>query len=275
MDKFDKLDKINIYAVSDSMGETSEQVAKAVIRQFDIANFEIKRIPYVNDTETIDQLIKKASTENSFIVFTIVVEELRNYIVDKAYENNVSAVDVMTPVIVPLIKQLGLAPKREPGLLRKLDEKYFKKVEAIEFAVKYDDGKDTRGILLADIVLIGVSRTSKTPLSMYLAHKNLKVANIPLVPEVSPPGELNLISSKKIIGLIIDNEHLNKIRKERLKTMGLKDTASYANMERIFSELEYSQKIMKKLNCKVIDTTNKAVEETANIILDYIDDNNK
>lgn len=269
------MEKIYIYAVSDSMGETSEQVAKAVIKQFDIADFEIKTVPYVNDTETIDKLITKASKENSFIVFTIVVEELRNYIVEKAFENNVGAVDVMTPVLLPLIKQLGLAPKREPGLLRKLDDKYFKKVEAIEFAVKYDDGKDTRGILLADIVLIGVSRTSKTPLSMYLAHKNLKVANIPLVPEVSPPEELNLISSKKIIGLTLESEHLNKIRKERLKTMGLKDTANYANMERIFTELEYSQKIMKKLNCKVIDTTNKAVEETANIILNHIDDNNK
>ena len=269
------MEKIYIYAVSDSMGETSEQVAKAVIKQFDVADFEIKRVPYVNDTETIDKLIERASKENSFIVFTIVVEELRNYIVEKAFEKNVGAVDVMTPVILPLIKQIGLAPKREPGLLRKLDEKYFKKVEAIEFAVKYDDGKDTRGILLADVVLIGVSRTSKTPLSMYLAHKNLKVANIPLVPEVSIPEELNMISSKKIIGLTLDSEHLNKIRKERLKTMGLKDTASYANLERIFSELEYSQKIMKKLNCKVIDTTNKAVEETANIILDYIDDNNK
>lgn len=269
------MEKIYIYAVSDSMGETSEQVAKAVLKQFDIAEFEIKTVPYVNDTETIDNLIKKASKENSFIVFTIVVEELRNYIVEKAFENNIGVVDVMTPILIPLIKQLGLAPRREPGLLRKLDDKYFKKVEAIEFAVKYDDGKDTRGIMLADIVLIGISRTSKTPLSMYLAYKNLKVANIPLVPEVSPPEELNIISSRKIIGLKLDNEQLNKIRKERLKTMGLKDTANYANMERIFMELEYSEKIMKKLKCKVIDTTNKAVEETAKIILDYIDDNNK
>jgi len=269
------MEKIIIYAVSDSMGETSEQVAKAVIRQFDIADFEIKRVPYINDTETIDKLLIKASKENSFIVFTIVVEELRNHIVEKALEYNIGAVDVMTPVLIPLIKQLGLAPKREPGILRKLDEKYFKKVEAIEFAVKYDDGKDTRGILLADIVLIGVSRTSKTPLSMYLAHKNIKVANIPLVPEVSIPLELSLISSKKIIGLSLDSENLNKIRKERLKAMGLKDTANYASLERILSELEYSEKVMKKLNCKVIDTTNKAVEETANIILDYIDENNK
>ncbi|MDW5300340.1 MAG: pyruvate, water dikinase regulatory protein [Sedimentibacter sp.] len=269
------MDKINIYAVSDSIGETAEQVAKAVIRQFDIVDFDIKRVSYINDKEAIDGLIAKASLENSFIVFTLVVEELRDYLTEKAVEHNIGAVDVMTPVLLPLVKQLGLSPKNEPGLLRKLDEKYFKRVEAIEFAVKYDDGKDTRGILLADIVLIGVSRTSKTPLSMYLAHKNIKVANIPLVPEVSPPDELKLISPKKIIGLTLNEENLNKIRRERLKAMGLNDTANYANMERIFSELEYSEKIMKMLKCKVIDTTNKAVEETASIILDYIADNSK
>lgn len=269
------MDKINIYAVSDSIGETAEQVAKAVIRQFDVADFDIKRVSYVNDKESINNLIAKASGENSFIVFTLVVEELRDYLTEKAAEHNIGAVDVMTPVLLPLVKQLGLSPKNEPGLLRKLDEKYFKRVEAIEFAVKYDDGKDTRGILLADIVLIGVSRTSKTPLSMYLAHKNIKVANIPLVPEVSPPDELKFIPPKKIIGLTLNVENLNKIRRERLKAMGLKDTANYANMERIFAELEYSQKIMKMLKCKVIDTTDKAVEETASIILDYIADSNK
>ncbi len=269
------MEKINIYAVSDSLGETAEQVAKAVMKQFDITDFDIKRISYVNDREAIDTLIQKASKENSFIVFTLVVQELSEYLAEKAMENNIGAVDIMTPVLLPLVKQLGLSPKQEPGLLRKLDEKYFKKVEAVEFAVKYDDGKDTRGILLADVVLVGVSRTSKTPLSMYLAHKNVKVANIPLVPEVSPPEELKLISPKKIIGLTLNIENLNKIRRERLKAMGLKDTANYANMERIFMELEYSQKIMKDLKCKVIDTTDKAVEETASIIIDYIAENNK
>lgn len=264
------MEKINIYAVSDSLGETAEQVAKAVMRQFDIADFDIKRVSYVNDEEAIDRLIERASKENSFIVFTLVVEELRDHLTKKASENNIGAVDIMTPVLVPLVKQLGIVPKQEPGLLRKMDEKYFKKVEAIEFAVKYDDGKDTRGILLSDLVLIGVSRTSKTPLSMYLAYRNLKVANIPLVPEVSPPEELKMIPSEKIIGLTLNVENLNKIRKERLKAMGLKDTANYASNERIISELKYAEKIMKDLKCKVVDTTNKSVEETAAVILDYI-----
>ncbi|MDF2676211.1 MAG: hypothetical protein K0Q97_504 [Bacillota bacterium] len=268
------MDKINIYAVSDSMGETAEQLSKSVIKQFDITNFEIKIVPYINDINDVDNLIAKAANENSIIIFTIVVEDLKNYLIDKALENNIAAVDVMTPAMLTLIDKLGITPKREPGLNRKLDEKYFKKIEAVEFAVKYDDGKDTKGILLSDVVLIGVSRTSKTPLSMYLAHKNVKVANIPLVPEVSPPEELKLISPKKIIGLTLDSDYLNKIRKERLKAMGLKDTANYASLERIFKELEYAEKIYKSLNCKVIDTTNRAVEETASIILEYIDIDN-
>lgn len=264
------MEKMFIYAVSDSVGETAEQVAKAVSKQFDIVDFKIKRIPYVSDKETIDKIVAKAEEQNAFIVFTIVVEELRNYIIAKSQEKNVSAVDVMTPLLMPLVKKLGLAPKREPGLLRRLDDKYFKKVEAIEFAVKYDDGKDTRGIALADIVLVGISRTSKTPLSMYLAHKNLKVCNIPLVPEVSPPEELFSVPKEKIIGLTINPEQLNRIRKERLIAMGLKDTANYANVNRILDELEYSDQIMKKLNCRVINTTNKAVEEVASMILDQV-----
>lgn len=269
------MDKVHIYAVSDSVGDTAEQIARAVIKQFDVINFEIKRIPYINDIESIDRLIDKASIENSFIVFTIVVEDLRNHLIERAEEKNVSAVDVITPLLVPLIKQLGLKPKREPGLLRKLDEKYFKKVDAIEFAVKYDDGKDTRGIMKADLVVIGISRTSKTPLSMYLAYKNLKIANIPLVPEVSPPDELFQIPSKRIIGLTANSEHLNRIRKQRLNALGLKDTANYANMDRIIQELEYSKKIMDRIKCKLIDVSDKAVEETASIIMSYYEENLK
>jgi regulator of PEP synthase PpsR (kinase-PPPase family) len=133
--------------------------------------------------------------------------------------------------------------------------------------VKYDDGRDATGVLLADIVLVGVSRTSKTPLSMYLAHRMLKVANVPLVPELQPPEQLFSVSSDKVIGLVIDPEKLNMIRKERLKSLGLADNALYAQIERIKKELEHAQKIMSRVGCKVIDVSNKAVEETAGVIL--------
>ncbi|MEH7489753.1 pyruvate, water dikinase regulatory protein, partial [Priestia megaterium] len=135
------------------------------------------------------------------------------------------------------------------------------------FAVKYDDGQDIGGIKRADIVLIGVSRTSKTPLSMYLAHKRFKVANIPLVPEIAPPDELFSIPRNKCVGLIITPDKLNEIRKERLRNLGLTSQANYANFERILEELEYAEKIMKRIGCPVINVSNKAVEETADLIL--------
>ena len=172
-----------------------------------------------------------------------------------------------------LQEKLISEPINEPGLVRKLDEDYFKRVEAIEFAVKYDDGRDPRGILRADIVLVGVSRTCKTPLSQFLAHKRYKVANVPLVPEVDPPEELFLVPPEKCIGLKISPDKLNYIRKERLKTLGLGDHAIYANVDRIKEELDYFESIASKLKCPVIDVTNKAIEETANTIITTIQNN--
>lgn len=176
----------------------------------------------------------------------------------------------MSPLISALADKTGLDPKNIPNVTHRLDEQYFRKVEAVEFAVKYDDGKDPRGLLYADVVLIGVSRTSKTPLSMYLAHKGIKAANIPLVPEVTPPRELYEVPRNKVFGLILGPEKLNQIRSERLKTLGLGAFADYANLNRIMEELDYAKQIMKKIGCVIIDTTNKAVEETASVILQKV-----
>ncbi|EHI70925.1 hypothetical protein STRIC_0875 [Streptococcus ictaluri 707-05] len=164
----------------------------------------------------------------------------------------------------------GAKPLGQPGMLRQLDNHYFKRVDAIEFAVKYDDGKDPRGILKADLVILGVSRTSKTPLSMYLADKQLKVLNIPLVPEIPIPKELKEIPSQRIIGLTNTPEKLNSIRSERLKALGVSGSANYAKMDRILEELDYADRVMKELRCPVINVANKAIEETAAIILDIL-----
>ncbi len=163
--------------------------------------------------------------------------------------------------------RLQMQPKEEPGLIYRLDEEYFRKIEAVEFAVKYDDGRDPKGIKRADIVLIGVSRTSKTPLSQYLALKRYKVANVPLVPESIPPTELFDIPKEKCFGLLISPEKLIDIRMERLRSLGLKPEAAYAQMDRINRELEYARNLYERIGCQVIDVTNKAVEETANLIL--------
>lgn len=257
-----------VYIVSDSIGETAEMVVRAAASQFNSGTMEIRRVPNISDTETLDEIVHHAREMNYLIAYTLVLDELGQHLKKVAAEEGVVCVDILGPIIDAFQEASSIAPRREPGLLRKIDEMYYRRVEAVEFAVRYDDGKDPRGIELADIVLVGVSRTSKTPLSMYLAHKRIKVANVPLVPEVPPPDELFNIERGKVIGLIIRPEQLNHIRTERLKTLGLKGQASYANPERIIEELEYADSIMKRLGCPVIDVTNRAVEETASKILE-------
>lgn len=243
---------------------------KAAVSQFNAGQTQIRRIPYVNDTEQIEQIVREAKQQNALIVYTLVVPHLRETLISVAQGENVITVDVLGPTLEAIAKASDEKPHLEPGLLHKVDEDYFRKVEAIEFAVKYDDGKDPRGVLHADIVLIGISRTSKTPLCMYLAHKRIKAANVPLVPEVSPPEELFKILPRKLVGLTVKPEVLNVIRQERLKALGLAPNADYANMKRIFKEIEYAEDIMKKLGCHIIDVSNKAVEETCGKILQII-----
>ncbi len=255
-----------IYVVSDSVGETAELVTKAAISQFNGGDIIIKRFPFVEDESNVDEVIALTQRDKGMIAYTLVKPEIREYMAEAAEKSNILAYDIIGPLIDQIQTQWGVAPLYKPGLIHKLDEDYFKKVEAIEFAVKYDDGRDPRGILKSDIVLVGVSRTSKTPLSQYLAHRRLKVANVPLVPEVDPPEELFSIPPEKCFGLRISPDKLNDIRKERLKTLGLSDHAKYANLDRIKEEIQYFDKIAERIGCKVIDVTNKAVEETANII---------
>ena len=257
-----------IYVVSDSIGETAEFVVRAAASQFNGGDVQIRRVPYVDSKEAIREILQAAQEDSALVAFTIVVPELQQHLVQLAEEMAIPFVDIMGPMLSALETAYDRPPRMEPGLVRKLDEDYFKRVEAIEFAVKYDDGRDPRGLLHADIVLIGVSRTSKTPLSMYLANRRLKVANVPLVPEVEPPEELFKIRHNKIIGLTIDAAHLNRIRMERLKALGLTKDANYANVARIQYELDYAQSVMKRLGCAIINVATKAVEETANHIYD-------
>ncbi|SEA96814.1 hypothetical protein SAMN05421743_111121 [Thalassobacillus cyri] len=264
------MEKPLIFVISDSVGETAELVVKAALSQFDDGPYEIQRIPYVEDEGTINEAVLQAKGKNAMIGFTLVIPELREHLLKKAKEYELECIDIMGPMMDSMQRFFKTKPRMEPGLVHKLDEDYFKRVEAIEFAVRYDDGRDPRGISRADIVLIGVSRTSKTPLSQYLAHKRLKVANVPIVPEVEPPEELFHVDKKKCIGLKISPEKLNDIRKERLKALGLGDQASYANMERIKQELNHFNEVVDRIGCDVIDVSHKAVEETANVIMNKL-----
>lgn len=259
-----------VFVVSDSIGETAEFVVRAAASQFNGGRVEIRRVSNVDDPDQIKVAIQAAKEEGGIVAYTLVLSHLREFIVNEGIRQNVSLVDIMGPMLEAFQNVVQREPQRRPGLVHQMDDEYFRRVEAIEFAVKYDDGKDSSALSRADLVLLGVSRTSKTPLSMYLAQKKIKVANIPLIPEVDPPAELFEISPKKIIGLTISPNELNLIRQERLKTMGLKTQANYASLERILLELDYAEKLMRKIGCPVINVSNKAVEETASNVLDIL-----
>ena len=258
-----------IFVVSDSLSEIGELLVKAGKSCFERSIKEVRFHPFVDDKQSIDSVLELAKKENGLIVYTIDSLELKDYMDRESKGLEIPTYDVMGSLVETLKNLTGEEPVRDHKMFSELDAEYFKKVEAIEFAVKYDDGRDYKGVLQADIVLVGVSRTSKTPLSMYLAHKKFKVANVPLVPEIQPPEQLFTVSNKKIIGLRIDPDKLNMIRTERLKMLGLPRTATYANVERINVELEYADRIMKRIGCMVIDVSNKAVEETAGLIMEW------
>ncbi|MCC3373098.1 pyruvate, water dikinase regulatory protein [Cohnella sp. REN36] len=260
-----------IYVCSDAVGETAEAVAKATMRQFATAQVKIKRYGHVKEEDEVRAIIAEAAETGGFVAYTLVQPELRDTMREEAIRRGVRAVDVMGPMMQAFIDAFDDAPKYEPGLLHEMDDHYFRKIEAVEFAVRYDDGKDARGLLQAQVVLIGVSRTSKTPLSVFLAHKGIKTANYPLTPEVKPPEELFMSSDRLIVGLSMKPDRLLSIRAERLRALGLPVHAHYASFARIEQELRFAEEIMERLGCPVIDVTERAIEETAGLIMSLLE----
>ncbi|MCI3923822.1 kinase/pyrophosphorylase [Paenibacillus sp. TRM 82003] len=259
-----------VYVCSDSVGETAEAVARATLRQFQAEQVRIKRFANLREEAEITALLEEAVEANAFVAYTLVQPELREAMKLESMRLGLRTVDIMGPMIQAYVDTFNDAPKRVPGLLHVLDDEYFKRVEAIEFAVRCDDGREPASMQAADIVILGVSRTSKTPLSIYLAHKGLKVSNLPLVPEARLPEELARIAPDKLIGLTAEAESIARIRSERLKVVGLPFGAVYADPQRVAEELAYAQDVMKRHGCYVIDVSNRAIEETAGLIMDYI-----
>lgn len=262
---------LTIFAVSDSIGETANQVAVAVASQFK-KDVEVKRIPYVKTFEDAEDVMRQVEKcEKAMIISTIITVNVREYLTEKAICKNIFVNNVLGPIINVASTILNTFPDYNPGAMWKTDEEYFKRIEAMEFAMQYDDSKDYRGLKNADAILVGLSRTSKTPLCMYLANKGIKAINIPLVPEVGVPDELFEVDKKKVFGLIINPIQLIEIRKKRLdKFHRIPHNIEYAGDARVLEELEFSDKIIRKIGCKTIDVTQRAIEDTALIIMKHL-----
>lgn len=256
--------------ISDSVGETAFKLTQAAMAQFPEIKPFYERFPFVNSTDKIDELLKIAQEKNAIITHTLVTQGLSEYLQVQAANLGIVAIDLITPVVRNVSKRFDLQPTHEAGALHHLTEKYFDRISAMEFAVLYDDGKDPRGFLKADVILLGISRTSKTPISLFLANRNIKVANLPIVPQAHIPEELYQVDPKKIIGLTNDPQVLNNIRRQRMIAYGLNPDTTYSDMDAIKSELAFAQDLYKKLGCYVINVANRSIEETATLILEHL-----
>jgi regulator of PEP synthase PpsR (kinase-PPPase family) len=258
---------LTVYTLSDSSGETAEAVARAALVQFPPGKASIYRMPQIRSTDQLKGLIQQVSAHRAIIAYTLVLPEYQLALEEEAMRYQIPTVDLLGPLISRLASLTALSPLSQPGRLHLLDEKYFKRIEAVDFAIRFDDGKNPDGIMQADLVLTGVSRTSKTPNCMYLAHHyGMKAANVPLVLGVEPPLSLFKIASRKVIGLTIDPYLLAEIRTSRAQILGMSKSAEYADPERIVQEVQYAKKLFKELNCHVIDVSAKAIEETSSEI---------
>ncbi len=223
-------DQFTIFILSDGTGETAATMIRAALVQYSDQDMNIVRFKNVRTEEQIDALIEDASARKGMIVFTMVSHHMGKRVLEMAAQKGLTAVDLMGPLLSSLDRYFGSTSSGHTvGLLRAVDEQYFKRIEAIEFTVKHDDGKTLTHLDQADIVLVGISRTSKTPLSIFLSHKGWKVANIPLVLNTPLPVELFKVDQRRIVGLTIDPESLTRIRKKRLEKFGQDPGGEYAN----------------------------------------------
>jgi len=262
-----------IYVVSDSTGETAERVTRATLLQFPDHKVRLKLERRMRDRRGLTAILEEASAQKAMVVFTLVRPELRDHFNEQATRLNVRHVDVIGSLISQIGYHLQADPVNIPTAEMPLSEEYFRRVEAIEFAVKSDDGKEPRNLHKADLILVGVSRTSKTPLSTYLAGRGLKVANVPLVLGVDPPAELYELPGYRVVGLTIDVEQLMDIRRQRLQQLGMPPDANYGHRDHVKGELEFAHAILRdNPEWMVVDVTNCAIEETATIILEALKD---
>ncbi len=258
-----------IDVISDSTGETGERVVRAALLQFPNARIHLRRHPRVRTTRRAEPILRRAAADNALLVFSVVSPDLSEYIRMTAITLNLEAIDVIGSMIGRLERYLERPPINRPGPLLPLGPDYFRRIEAVDFTVKNDGGRDPRNFVKADIILVGVSRTSKTPLATLLAQRGFKVANLTLVLGKRPPAELSAVKPHRIVGLTIDVESLYAFREERLRELGMPSEARDAMRVRVEQEVTFAEDLFGANPGWIqVDMTGLSVEETAGIILE-------
>ena len=262
-------EKYNVYLISDSTGETLDRIFLSLQSQFKNFKYEKKEFFFIRTQQQVDKIISDGiKGENPIILYTVVETKLAKYLANKSEEANIPCFGVLGSLILAFSKLLNQKAMHKPSAQHVLDEDYYKRIEAIQFTMSHDDGKKTEDIAKSDIILLGVSRTSKTPTSIYLANRGFKTTNIPLVPNHEIPKILKTNNFKScVIGLFADPERLADIRRNRVALMQDNRSSDYTDISLIQKEVEDSKNLFKKYNWPTIDVTRKSVEETAASII--------
>lgn len=262
----------HIYVVSGGKGLAGDAVVKSLLVQFPNHRIPVTIVPDLQTESKARKTIAEAKMNQGVVVHTMVDKKMRCTVNKLCMEMNVPAFDLIGDLSDFLSKQLQTEPINQPGLFRKLNQEYFDRIKAIEFSLNTDDGMNPDRLHHSDIILTGISRTGKTPLSIYLAMFGWKVANIPLVNNIPPPDELYKVDPRRVFGLTISMNTLIEQRKRRVASMGAFDHRSYLDPSEIVQELDYAEKIFRRGNFTIVDVTNKPVESSANEIVKYLND---
>ena len=256
-----------IVIASDATGRTAELVVRAALVQFRGAEVGVHVRPHVRTPEAVRGAVKAAAELGGLIVHTLVSPELRNLLLAEARARDIPSIDLLGPLLFRLEDLLELPPLSHPGLFREMDAEYRHRFEVMEFTVRHDDGQDPAGLAQADLVLVGVSRSSKTPLSIFLAWRGLRVANVPVVQGLPLPDELARVDRRKVVGLTIKPERLVELRRSRLQQMETPPKFPYADPRQIWAELELARGLCAAAGWPMVDVTDKSIEEIAGEIL--------
>lgn len=257
------MDTPPIYIISGGKGASGEQLVRTALAQFRNVHPPVIIVPDVRRVEQIEAAVARAVADQALIVHTLVNPQLRQALINRAHDANLVAIDLMGQLLLHLSQLLGQEPIGRPGLYRQMREEYFDRIEAIEFAVDHDDGRKPHELHLAEIVLAGVSRVGKTPLSMYLSTRGWKVANVPLIRELEPPPQLFQIDHRRLVGLTIDLSQLVAYRERRKARLGLEGATSYTDVEALKAEVRFARQVFQRGRFAVVDITDKPIEESA------------
>ncbi len=260
-----------VFLISDGTGETALAAVQAAATQFQ-DDFRIRTFGDIRHESQVRRILERARETGALVVFTLVHEPLARVLQDLAKSLGVATVDLLGPLIRVMATTFHMTPQHRPGVLHAFGDDYFQRIEAVEFAVRHDDGANLHTLFEADLVLTGVSRTSKTPLSMYLAQRGFKTGNVPLVPGMDPPRELREVAPQKVFGLVVDAATLLGIRRARLRQLGAPPYRTYADADQVSQELRQARRLFRQSGWKTVDITGKAVEENASRILELYQD---